>query len=320
MYATQVMSDVQHLIAHSTRNDRNFLYLQVMEQALPAIKSSAKFHIDDYLNMIRIFDSQLGMIGNLFQGSMAERVRPPYPLCWISYEVTPDRMSEKAPLPVSKRAVLITDMGEGLMSLRGFAYFQEAGEHSDRWFMSPLSVYINPGAPLMENPNYNKIVALVPEDMSKNLDEYCTKHSFLLLPLMPMDETQYTSRINELQDAMAVANMFLQLINTPRMQVVSMGPQKNLTKINRKRTKQGKSPLFEYKTLRLTIHGKTEGTGRDKLSGERSEAKAHEVRGHYKFFSDDSPLFGKHTGVFWWTPQVRGKVEKGKIEKEYNLK
>ena len=33
------------------------------------------------------------------------------------------------------------------------------------------------------------------------------------------------------------------------------------------------------------------------------------VRGHFKTYTDDDPLFGKQTGTFWWAPQARSDRE-----------
>lgn len=34
-------------------------------------------------------------------------------------------------------------------------------------------------------------------------------------------------------------------------------------------------------------------------------------RGHFKTFMPDAPLFGKHTGQFWWAPHIRGDTDAG---------
>jgi hypothetical protein len=48
-------------------------------------------------------------------------------------------------------------------------------------------------------------------------------------------------------------------------------------------------------------------------------ARAHLVRGHFKVYTDDAPLFGQFTGRYWWTPHVRGDESKGVVEKDYVL-
>jgi hypothetical protein len=45
----------------------------------------------------------------------------------------------------------------------------------------------------------------------------------------------------------------------------------------------------------------------------------HLVRGHFKHYSDEAPLFGKYTGWWWWTPQLRGSVHHGIVDKNYRI-
>jgi hypothetical protein len=42
-------------------------------------------------------------------------------------------------------------------------------------------------------------------------------------------------------------------------------------------------------------------------------------RGHFKTFTPDAPLFGKHAGQFWWTPHVRGNPDAGIIVNDYRV-
>jgi hypothetical protein len=42
-------------------------------------------------------------------------------------------------------------------------------------------------------------------------------------------------------------------------------------------------------------------------------------RGHFKSFTPDAPLFGRHTGQYWWAPHVRGNPEAGIIVNDYRV-
>lgn len=46
----------------------------------------------------------------------------------------------------------------------------------------------------------------------------------------------------------------------------------------------------------------------------------HLVRGHFKTFTDDAPLFGKRVGTYWWGWQTRGKSENGVVTKHYETR
>ncbi|MBO0885141.1 MAG: hypothetical protein J2P17_33385 [Mycobacterium sp.] len=44
----------------------------------------------------------------------------------------------------------------------------------------------------------------------------------------------------------------------------------------------------------------------------------HLVRGHFKTYTADAPLFGKHTGTYWWSWHAQGRPDAGEITKEYH--
>lgn len=44
----------------------------------------------------------------------------------------------------------------------------------------------------------------------------------------------------------------------------------------------------------------------------------HLCRGHFKDYRERG-LFGKHKGMFWWSPQVRGSAEEGIVDKDYQV-
>jgi len=45
----------------------------------------------------------------------------------------------------------------------------------------------------------------------------------------------------------------------------------------------------------------------------------HICRGHFKTYTEDAPLFGKHVGTYWWDNRVRGTSERGISIKDYSI-
>ena len=93
-------------------------------------------------------------------------------------------------------------------------------------------------------------------------------------------------------------------------------------KLNRKRIRNGKLPLYSYKILEVV-----KGKPRSKNAGSvpwdyksPANVRFHLCRGHFKTFTQDKPLFGKYSGTFWWNPQSRGNKELGEVEKDYEVK
>ena len=92
-------------------------------------------------------------------------------------------------------------------------------------------------------------------------------------------------------------------------------------KLNRKRIRNGRLPLYSYKILEV-VKGKpkTKNAGSVPWDYKSPETvRFHLCRGHFKTFTEERPLFGKYSGTFWWNPQSRGDRSKGVVEKEYKV-
>jgi hypothetical protein len=50
-----------------------------------------------------------------------------------------------------------------------------------------------------------------------------------------------------------------------------------------------------------------------------SPYRLHQVRGHYKTYTQEAPLFGKITGRFFWSEQFRGQQSEGVIKHRYEI-
>lgn len=82
------------------------------------------------------------------------------------------------------------------------------------------------------------------------------------------------------------------------------------------RKRRRKRPELKYHTIILPGQGRTpnsEGVGGGELLAQ------HRVRGHFKTFTADAPLMGRHVGTYWWGWQVRGKRENGVVVSDYKI-
>lgn len=86
-------------------------------------------------------------------------------------------------------------------------------------------------------------------------------------------------------------------------------------KLNKKRIKSGKQPIFTYKTLVIKPTGKQQAS----IPRHLWENRIHLCRGHFKTYTEDAPLFGKFTGRYWWQPSVRGRNKDGVVMKDYKV-
>lgn len=76
-------------------------------------------------------------------------------------------------------------------------------------------------------------------------------------------------------------------------------------KQQRARLKARKLPLYRYHLLALKPPQQS-ATRKEEPAGQTTAI--HWVRGHFKEFTPERPLFGKVTGLFWWQPHLAGQV------------
>lgn len=90
-------------------------------------------------------------------------------------------------------------------------------------------------------------------------------------------------------------------------------------KLSRRHQKKHGQPLTSYRVLEIEPLRKAAAHQGGGVSGMRKAL--HISRGHFKTFGGDhGKLFGKHEGMYWWDPHVRGDRKAGKVEKTYAVK
>ena len=83
--------------------------------------------------------------------------------------------------------------------------------------------------------------------------------------------------------------------------------------------KRVKRPIFEHHIIRI-IHPKTGRVYFDSSIPTGIHNKLDLRVGHWKKYNADRPLFGKHTGRWWWPSKVECRDESGIVMKEYEVR
>jgi hypothetical protein len=91
-------------------------------------------------------------------------------------------------------------------------------------------------------------------------------------------------------------------------------------KLNKKRIKNNKLPIYSYKVLTYNPNALSNKYKSDNLNNPQYHVRLHFCRGHIKTYTEEKKLLGKHTGSFWWEPAMRGKNKDGFIDKDYLIK
>lgn len=89
-------------------------------------------------------------------------------------------------------------------------------------------------------------------------------------------------------------------------------------KLARANLRRRGTPMVTYKTLAIRPMGGNHAPA-ERVSIGNGQTALHLVRGHFKTFTPERPLFGSRVGTYWWSPNVRGKAENGVVVKDYEL-
>jgi hypothetical protein len=113
----------------------------------------------------------------------------------------------------------------------------------------------------------------------------------------------------------------------PALFAISLMHCKNVTaceiappeKLSAKHQRKTGRPLVKYYVLDIEpMRRILDRDGEAQTKGLRHAL--HICRGHFKSYTEDSPLFGRHTGTYWWAAQARGSAGEGVIEKDYRIR
>ena len=116
----------------------------------------------------------------------------------------------------------------------------------------------------------------------------------------------------EARNVVLMANCFCNCKNVEKA-------QNNLDeRLIKRRQRDGKIPVKKFYTLNISPMFSGTQSSIGNING--SEKSFHICRGHFKHFTNEKPLLGKHTGAYWWGMQVKGSKDVGIINKDYNIK
>jgi hypothetical protein len=137
----------------------------------------------------------------------------------------------------------------------------------------------------------------------------------------PELEEDHRKTFEQILGPLLVPSLYaISLMHCRNVEVIEQEPRK-LTKRERKKNAV---PVSSYHVL---LVGNTKrrvsrgGGGGGEYNGDHDPTGRHVglhiVRGHFKTFTKDAPLLGKHVGTWWWDDAVRGDENIGLIAKDY---
>lgn len=104
------------------------------------------------------------------------------------------------------------------------------------------------------------------------------------------------------------------LMNCRNVETARENPPERLSKAHQRR--HGR-PLTAFHTIRVSPRVRPVRGDTGVYRGPAEPLPLHIVRGHFKTYSPEAPLLGKHSGRFWWPAYTRGTSEAGEVDHEY---
>ena len=83
----------------------------------------------------------------------------------------------------------------------------------------------------------------------------------------------------------------------------------------RRRLERKGKPLVTFKRLHIKPH-KSHAPSGEHIGG---GVAIHIARGHFKTYTAERPLLGKHVGTYWWNAELRGTDQKSYVIKDYEV-
>jgi len=312
MYGHHVIEDLRYFLGRQVKDP---LYIDGMNVAINGIKSAQHFYLGPYEELIqplRAFQEK-AKEEPLFLGACGEHIRLPYKSCWFEFEDKSFIPNETQAVP--KRGLLVNELKPHLIFVIILNWTQEW----QRWALNPQLYMVSIGRSFGEDPVLRKAIAEIILSRGGSIDvvnSYMPGNIYPMPTILTMTPDASVEMAKDDQRDLFVLNSALMLLSCKNIVTEDHLPS---AKLNKKRNKNNKQELFTYKTLLLKLPADKSGrTGIQSSSDEKH--KIHLCRGHFKHYSDDAPLFGRYTGLYWWDAHLRGDKNEGLIVKDYAVK
>jgi len=125
------------------------------------------------------------------------------------------------------------------------------------------------------------------------------------------DNENFKSIVGALEDCCLLA---LSFCNCKKSQIV----EQSISRQVRRNSERHNIPIVKEYTLEIP-QVKTVYEDIEVVPGSGIKKAFHLCRGHFKTYTKEKPLMGKHQGTFWWDMHLKGSSEYGIIDKDYKI-
>jgi len=292
MYAHKAIESIQSFFKNE---DENLFEVDFFDSSLAHLQSCPKYHFEKIENIV----TQTLRTNDLFQGEYGQDVRLPYPVCWFDY------CKENG----ERVGLLLTELGASNMFQGSAKTLQMelfiAYPKQDVFITNPLNIHIG------DEDEINNIVKHYNQYTEENYHHQKLNEKIIIswsdggVKSKEEFDVLYTEATQEIKNL----NACLLLLSCKNIETIDNQPSE---KLNKKRIKKNKTPLCSYKTLQVVLPKSSNAKNRQQIVTQKQNSpRTHLCAGHFKIYTHEKPLFGKHTGRYWWQPHLRGDDKKG---------
>lgn len=316
MFEHQVCSDVPDFAQKMKIIDplsENTLFYDVSMHIPEKIKNSQRFSVGDHQDIFKVV-----VKNGCVEKSLYEIAKLPYKRFWMEFTGT-NRAGQK-----HKSAIFVE---EDLPDVLRCLTFQKVGSRKKgSWGMARVGFYAAFTTQGMENassiPEFMESLQRLAELKGLPIAEAAYFIPMQLVSEQYLKGSRFAEQIE--REIRAESKGMYVFRNTLLCTLLLLNCKNIVTekheapeRLNKKRQKAGKPPLFSYHTLAVKVPGESTASKSGAKTG--ITQRLHLCRGHFKHFTKDKPLFGKLEGLYWWQPHVRGEKKKGVVMKDYHL-
>ena len=314
MYAHEVITDFMRYYDHPLYDEA--IFLREAFRLFDNLPNAQQFHAGEYHQLEKVM-SRESKGGTLFW-DYKDYLKMPYKLCWIEYYFKPFIGPPQAgKYDAPRRGMLAEELMDGVIHILTVHYAH------DKWNLSPIAFFVSLQKRFKEIKNIsnllmNKYNHYTPMIKALNLDRL--NQQIATIPLSPkvvafINEYGWEKlMVSEVLTDLQALEFFLLLLNCKNVSTEAIVPT---NRINKKRRKRGEVELFTYHVLKFKVPSSKRASTN---SGEpQSHKRIHFCRGHFKEYTAENPLFGKHVGLYWWPAHVKGQNREGIVLKDYEL-
>lgn len=309
MFAHQVIDDFNDYLVRAKRlnEEHSKAYITAIQIVINSMIKSHQFHIgeqEEFYDSMGV-EKQIKNKKRIFMED-SEGLRLPYPICWFDAKRSSDGPlgeDQNGLVKSPKRGCIAIEINPKILSLFVIQYMGDI----KHWYLTPFQYYIHIGSSWGDADIFQSYI-----------HKYHLKTLNGNILIQPLFASEYfkpgtrDQKIREDADEITMVEMMMKLLSCKNITTETHDPP---AKLNKARQKRGKQPLFTYHTLVLKPVGKKQESIPKHLWNNR----IHLQRGHFKTYTQESPLFGSITGRFWWQPHVRGQNREGVVMKDYKV-